>query len=70
MEDKCIVTIQKQIVMKIIIWWQVLQNFDANLKRLPWNDPSNSSASQTRGLVVDFKVWQSIPAITISNWNK
>ena len=37
MKDKCIAFIQKQI-MKIIIWWWVLQNFDANLIRLSRND--------------------------------
>ena len=37
MKGNCIAIIQKKIHMKIIIWWLVLQNFDANLKRLSWN---------------------------------
>ena len=34
MEDKYIAIIQKKIIMKIIIWWWILQNFDANLSYL------------------------------------
>ena len=34
MKDKCIFIIQNQIIMKTIIWRQVLQNFNVNLKRL------------------------------------
>ena len=34
MKDKCIAYIQKHIIMKIIICWRVLQNFNTNLTLL------------------------------------
>ena len=38
MKDKCIAIIQKQIIMKDYHFiTRVLQNFEANLKRLLWN---------------------------------
>ena len=51
MKNKCIAIIQKKIMMKIIIWWVLLQKFDANLKRLSWNcfgESKRESDSQTR----------------------
>ena len=50
--------------MKIIIWWQVLQNFIANFiensHRMVLVTPS---ASQTHGLASDFIAWKHISLI-------
>ena len=38
MKDKCIAIIQKQIIMKIIIWWQEFHKTVMRIwKRLSWN---------------------------------
>ena len=61
MKDKCIVINQKQIIMKIVIWWQ------ESYKTLMWiwKDScemvlASSSVGQTRSLALDFKTWGSI----------
>ena len=51
-KDDCIAIIQKQIIMKIIIWWQ--ESYKTS-KRI-WKDSrgmvlASPSASQTRGVV-------------------
>ena len=56
MKDKCIAVIQKQIIMKIIIWWQDSYN---NSTRI-WKDSSgmvlaSPRAAQAGGLASDFK---------------
>ena len=61
MKGKCIVINQKQIIMKIIIWWQ------ESYKTLMWiwKDScemvlASSSVGQTRSLALNFKTWGSI----------
>ena len=56
MKYKCITIIQKQIIMKIIIWWQ--ENYQTSMRI--WKDSHgmvlvSPSMSQTRRLVSDFK---------------
>ena len=55
MKDKCIFIIQNQIIMKTIIWRQVLQNFNMNLKRLFWNGFGKSQRESDLQSCVGFQ---------------
>ena len=58
MKNECTAITQKQIIMKIIIWWrepykkltQIWKDFHEMVLTSP-------SASQTRAVVSDFKAW-------------